>query len=58
MPYFGAAPAVKDDLQVTDFVLGDVPAKGALVKVGESKTVTVELFSDRKVAPWNVIVGQ
>jgi len=56
VPYFGAAPVVTDDLQVMDFVLGDVPAKGALVKVGESKTVTVELFSDRKVAPWNVTV--
>ena len=56
VPYFGAAPVVSDDVRVNDFVLGDLPAKGALVKVGDSKTITVELFSDRKVAPWNVAV--
>jgi hypothetical protein len=56
VPYFGAAPVVKDDLHVTDIVLGSLPATGALVKVGESKTIDVELFSDRKIAPWNVSV--
>ena len=56
VPYFGAAPVVKDDLSVDDFILGTVPAKGALVKVGETKTVTLELFSDRKVPAFGVFV--
>jgi hypothetical protein len=56
VPFFGAAPVVNDVVKVTDSVLGEVAAKGALVKVGETKTITLELFSDRKVGPFKVSV--
>ena len=52
--YFNAAPVVEDDLVSKDVVLGDLPAKGVKVKVGEKKTIELGLFSDREVASWKV----
>lgn len=56
VPYFGAAPVVKDDLSYDDAILGSLPAKGVRVKVGETKTITLELFSDRKTSAFSVSV--
>lgn len=56
LAYFGAAPEAKDDIKVQDVVLGAVPGKGVNVKVGQTVTVTVDLYSDQKLTPWEVSV--
>ena len=55
LTYFGAAPEAKDDIQVSDFVLGAVKGKGVVVKAGASAMVTLDLYSERQLAPFKVV---
>jgi hypothetical protein len=57
VPYFNAAPVLEDEVPIGS-TMWDAgwsgTTKGARVRVGESKTIEVDLFSDAPVAPWRV----
>jgi hypothetical protein len=52
--YFNAAPVLPDTITLGGFG-GQLEVKGVNIKVGESKTVEVDLFSDAKAPPWKVM---
>src|SRR5437899_374903 len=54
LPYFDAAPVPKDDVTVSDFILGPTPGRGVRVPVGTSKTIPLVLYADRPVPAWTV----
>lgn len=54
-PYFNAMPVLPDDVGFGRPSLPVVHTKGVIVPVGESRTIDVDLYSDREMAvPWKV----
>jgi hypothetical protein len=58
LPYFNAMPVLHDDVEF-DRPLLMGRTKGVNVPVGESRTIEVDLFSDRQVlSPWFVVAEE
>jgi hypothetical protein len=56
-PYFNSAPVLTDTIQVTNSPLGNFTTKGAMIPVGSSKTIELDLYSDAPTSgPWKVSV--